>query len=179
VILSDRDLRKAQANHNVVEPFRDEHVQPASIDLRLGDQFIIWVGTEDWGRSGPMKQHKTTVVDGITIDPGQFMLGTTFETVTIPDDLSGKVEGRSSWGRLGLVVHLTAGFIDPGFHGQVTLELKNDGHTPLWLPVGERICQLVLTRLTSPAERPYGSAGLGSSYHGQQGATPSAIGERA
>jgi dCTP deaminase len=179
VNLSDRDLRKAQADYGVVEPFHDEHVQPASIDLRLGDQFIIWVGAEDWGRSGPMKPHEIPVADGITIEPGQFMLGTTFETVTIPDHLSGKVEGRSSWGRLGLTVHKTAGFIDPGFTGKVTLELKNDGHTPLWLPVGERICQLVLTQLTSPAEKPYGSPGLGSHYQGQQGVTASAIGGHA
>lgn len=175
MILSDRDLRKAQANHTIVAPFRDEHVQPASIDLRLGDQFIIWV---DDG-NGIMKKLKVNVIDGITIETGQFMLGTTYETVTIPDDLSGKVEGRSSWGRLGLTVHITAGFIDPGFTGTVTLELKNDGHTPLWLPVGERICQLVLTQLTSPAEKPYGSAGLGSHYQGQQGVTASAIGETA
>lgn len=178
MILSDRDLRKAQANHGIVEPWRDEHVQPASIDLRLGDQFIIWVGTEDWGRSGPMKQHKTTVVDGITIEPGQFMLGTTIETVTIPDHLVGHAVGRSSWAREGLIIE-NAGLVDPGFTGQITLELKNIGHTPLWLPVGDRICQLVLTQLTSPAERPYGTAGLGSHYQGQQGVTASAIGEAA
>ena len=175
MILSDRDLRKAQANHNVVEPFRDEHVQPASIDLRLGDQFIIW---EDDG-TGTLGQVRVTATDGMTIDPGQFMLGTTLETVTIPDHLVGLIDGRSSWARLGVAVHITAGYIDPGFHGKVTLELKNVGHQPVWLPVGERICQMRLTQLTSSAEHPYGSPGLGSHYQGQNGVTASAIGEHA
>lgn len=174
MILSDRDIRKAQANHNVIEPFRDEHIQPASIDLRLGDQFIIW---EDDG-TGTMNQVRVTATDGIDIEPGQFMLGTTLETMNIPDHLVGLIDGRSSWARLGLAVHITAGYIDPGFHGQVTLELKNLGHQPVWLPVGSRICQMRLTQLTSPAERPYGSPGLGSHYQGQQGVTASAIGDR-
>lgn len=175
MILSDRDLRKAQANHNVVEPFRDEHVQPASIDLRLGDQFILWV--EHF--NGTTDQVRTTVTDSMAIDPGQFILGTTMETVTIPPHLVGQINGRSSWARKGLIVHTTAGFIDPGFTGQITLELANVGHETLWLPVGERICQIVLTQLTSPAEHPYGSAGLGSHYQGQTGVTASAIGEHA
>lgn len=175
MILSDRDIRKAQANHNVVEPFRDEHVQPASIDLRLGDQFIIW---EDDG-TGTMHKVRVTAADGIDIHPGQFMLGATFETVNIPDHLVGLIDGRSSWARLGVAVHITAGYIDPGFHGQVTLELRNLGHNPVWLPVGSRICQMRLTQLTSPAEKPYGTDGLDNHYQGQQGVTASAIGETA
>ena len=174
MILSDRDLRKAQANHNVVDPFRDEHVQPASIDLRLGDQFIIW----EYDGIDSMEQVRVTVADGIDIRPGQFMLGSTRETTAIPAHLVGQINGRSSWARRGLIVHTTAGFIDPGFTGQVTLELKNVGHDILWLPVGERICQLVLTQLTSPAERPYGSAGLDNHYQGQTGVTASAIGDQ-
>ena len=172
MILSDRDIRKAQANHGIVEPWRDEHVQPASIDLRLGDQFIIW---EDDG-TGTLGQVRVTATDGMTIEPGQFLLGTTLETVTIPDHLVGLIDGRSSWARLGVAVHITAGYIDPGFHGKVTLELKNVGHQPVWLPVGDRICQMRLTQLTSPAERPYGAPGLGSHYQGQTGVTASAIG---
>lgn len=175
MILSDRDLRKTQADYGIVEPFRDEHVQPASIDLRLGDQFIVWA---DDGNGG-MTQVKVNVVDGISIAPGQFMLGTTFEAVTIPTQLVGLIDGRSSWARLGVAVHITAGYIDPGFNGKITLELKNVGHSPVWLPVGERICQMRLTQLTSPAETPYGTAGLGSHYQGQTGVTPSAIGETA
>jgi len=174
VILSDRDIRKAQANFDIVEPFRDEHVQPASIDLRLGDQFVLWVENID----GVMEQLKINVADGITIEPDQFMLGATFETITIPPHLVGQINGRSSWARKGLIVHTTAGFIDPGFTGQITLELKNVGHETLFLPVRERICQLVLTQLTSPAETPYGTPGLGSHYQGQQGVTASAIGEQ-
>ena len=172
MILSDRDIRKAQANHGIVEPWRDEHVQPASIDLRLGDQFIIW---EDDG-TGTLGQVRVTATDGMTIEPGQFLLGTTLETVTIHDHLVGLIDGRSSWARLGVAVHITAGYIDPGFHGKVTLELKNVGHQPVWLPVGDRICQMRLTQLTSPAERPYGAPGLGSHYQGQTGVTASAIG---
>lgn len=175
MILSDRDIRKAQANHGIVEPWRDEHVQPASIDLRLGDQFIIW---EYDGIDG-MDQVRVTVADGINIGPGQFMLGATLETVTIPDHLVGLIDGRSSWARLGVAVHITAGYIDPGFNGKVTLELKNVGHQPVWLPVGDRICQMRLTQLTSPAERPYGALGLSSHYQGQQGVTASAIGAQA
>jgi dCTP deaminase len=166
VILSDRDLRKAQANHGIVAPFRDEHVQPASIDLRLGRDFLFLGARINAAGNMPM-------------EPGDFALGTTMETVTIPAHLVGQINGRSSWARKGLIVHTTAGFIDPGFTGQVTLELKNVGHETLWLPVGERICQLVLTQLTSPAERPYGAEGLGSHYQGQTGVTASAIGEHA
>jgi dCTP deaminase len=166
VILSDRDLRKAQANHTIVAPFRDEHVQPASIDLRLGRGFLFMGASINAAGNMPL-------------EPGDFALGTTLETVTIPAHLVGQINGRSSWARKGLIVHTTAGFIDPGFTGQVTLELKNVGHETLWLPVGERICQLVLTQLTSPAERPYGAPGLGSHYQGQQGVTVSAIGEHA
>jgi dCTP deaminase len=174
VILSDRDIRKAQANHGIISPFRDEHVQPASIDLRLGGQFIIW---EDDG-TGTLHQVRVATTDGINLDPGQFMLATTFETVTIPDHLVGLIDGRSSWARLGVAVHITAGYIDPGFGGKVTLELKNVGHVAVHLPVGARICQLRLTQLTSPAEHPYGSPGLGSHYQGQSGVTASAIGEQ-
>lgn len=173
MILSDRDLRKAQAEHGVVEPFVDGHVQPASIDLTLDDQFIIW---QDDG-TDTRKQGRFTGIDGIDIEPGQFMLGTVFELVTVPTHLVGQINGRSSWARKGLIVHTTAGFIDPGFTGQITLELANVGNETLWIPVGERICQLVLTQLTSPAEHPYGSPRLGSHYQGQTGVTASAIGE--
>lgn len=166
MILSDRDLRKAQADYAIVEPFVDGHVQPASIDLRLGRDFLFMGASINAAGNMPL-------------DPGDFALGTTMETVTIPAHLVGQINGRSSWARKGLIVHTTAGFIDPGFTGQITLELANLSHETLWLPVGERICQLVLTQLTSPAEKPYGSAGLGSHYQGQTGVTASAIGEAA
>jgi dCTP deaminase len=179
VILSDRDLRKAQAEHSIVAPFVDGHVQPASIDLTLGSEFIVWHGTLGWGEYGPIEPFAVTRADGINIEPGQFLLGATVETVTTPNHLVGLIDGRSSWARLGIAVHITAGYIDPGFHGQITLELKNVGHKAVHLPVGARICQLRLTQLTSPAERPYGSPGLGSHYQGQTGVTASAIGEPA
>jgi dCTP deaminase len=182
VILSDRDLRKAQAEHAIVEPFVDGHVQPASIDLRLGDEGLRLSVFHDGGFipfDKPMRFRPSDPLNtnGIRMLPGDFLLGTTMETVTIPAHLVGQINGRSSWARKGLIVHTTAGFIDPGFTGQITLELANVSHETLWLPVGDRICQLVLTQLTSPAEHPYGSAGLGSHYQGQQGVTASAIGE--
>lgn len=164
MILSDRDIRKTQADYGLIDPWQDGHVQPASIDLRLGRDFLFMGASINAAGNMPL-------------DPGDFALGTTIETVTIPPHLVGQINGRSSWARKGLIVHTTAGFIDPGFTGQITLELKNVGNETLWLPVGERICQLVLTQLTSPAETPYGTAGLGSHYQGQHGVTPSAIGE--
>jgi dCTP deaminase len=166
VILSDRDLRKAQANHTIVAPFRDDHVQPASIDLRLGSKFR----TED---------EEVTHFETCAIYPGQFLLGHTIETITLPACYAARVEGRSSWGRLGLLIHATAGFIDPGFEGQITLELFNLSRKTIRLPIGDRVCQITLLPLTSPAEKPYGSVGLGSHYQGQTGVTASAIGEHA
>ncbi len=107
------------------------------------------------------------------LHPGEFVLGSTFESVTLPDDLAGRLEGKSSLGRLGLLTHSTAGFIDPGFTGHITLELSNVANLPITLWPGMKIGQLCLFRLSSPAERPYGSAGVGSRYQGQRGPTPS------
>lgn len=166
MILSDRDLRKAQAEHGVVEPFVDGHVQPASIDLRLGSKFRT-------------DEREVTHFETCAIYPGQFLLGHTIEWINLPACYAARVEGRSSWGRLGLLVHATAGFIDPGFEGHITLELYNLTRKTIRLPVGERICQITLFQLTSPAEHPYGSPGLGSHYQGQTGVTASAIGEHA
>lgn len=148
-----------------VDPFDPAMLQPASLDVRLGDTFL---------RDG-MFIHPVMGIPGnqsVVLEPGIFMLAHTLETVNLPSDLAARVEGKSSWGRRGLLVHLTAGFVDPGFEGQITLELKNLSNQQLRLMIGEPIAQLSFHQLSGPAGRPYGSPGLRSHYQGQRGATP-------
>src|SRR5690349_4808797 len=165
MILSDVSLRaELDAGSLVIDPPpADEAIQPASIDLHLGKELRNRSGV---GMDRPGEWY---------LDPGRFLLGHTAESVQIPAHLVAQLNGKSSLGRLGLAIHITAGFIDPGFRGQITLELHNCSPTPIRLTPGMPIGQLVLMRLTEPAERPYGSAGLGSHYQGQTGATPSAV----
>lgn len=168
MILSDRTLRAELAAGTLVidPPPADEAIQPASIDLHLGEQL----------RWGP--ELASTVLykrQPTHLAPGVFALAHTAEMVTIPAHLVAQLNGKSSLGRLGLAIHVTAGFIDPGFHGQITLELHNCSLSPIPLRRGMPIGQLVLMRMTEPAARPYGSAGLGSKYQGQTGATPSVV----
>lgn len=172
MILSDRDLRHRLRDRSiVVEPLAalELQLQPASIDLRLGRQFRRAVrvseGVEELSEG-----------DDFVLGPGEFALGTTLERVHVPPDLVARVEGRSSMGRLAILVHATAGFIDPGFEGEITLELSNLGPTPAPLRVGSRICQIVFHMLTSPVECPYGPARR-SKYSGQTGPTPSRLEE--
>lgn len=171
MILSDRDLRARLLDGSIgIDPLSDleQQLQPASIDLRLGARFrsIAEVDSEAM----------VTVAEGdaFVLAPGAFALGTTIERVRVPNDLVARVEGRSSIGRIAVIVHATAGFIDPGFEGEITLELANLGPKPARLTPGMRICQIVFHELTSPAERPYGSA-RGSKYAGQSGPTLSRI----
>lgn len=166
MILSDVSLRaELDAGTLVIDPPpADAAIQPASIDLHLGDQ-IRWT----------YLPKPRPIVGRFGLGPGMFVLGHTAETVTVPAHLVAQLNGKSSLGRLGLAIHITAGFIDPGFHGQITLELHNCSSQAIWLTPGMPIGQLVLMRLTAPAERPYGSPGLGSHYQGQTGATPSAV----
>lgn len=187
-ILSDRDLKRRlfETRDLVVEPLDDPdvQVQPASIDLRLGHEFLTFRG----GNVPFLDPAKGANVAGYTervqikegepfmLHPGEFALGSTLEWVELPADLVARVEGRSSLGRLAIVVHATAGFIDPGFHGNVTLELSNLGRLPVALRPGMRICQLAFYEMTSPAERPYGPA-RGSKYQGQRGPTASRVHE--
>lgn len=165
MILSDRTLRaELDAGTLVIDPPpADSAIQPASIDLHLGAEQRSVAG------------HHRQRFGQWYLEPNQFLLGHTDEAVTIPAHLVGQLNGKSSLGRLGLAIHITAGFIDPGFSGQITLELHNCSLYPILLRQGMPIGQLVLMRLTAPAERPYGSAGLGSKYQGQTGATPSAV----
>lgn len=168
MILSDRTLRaELDAGTLVIDPPpADAAIQPASIDLHLGGH-IRWTYRPD---ANPI-----SIDGGFALAPSRFCLGFTAETVTIPRHLVAQLNGKSSLGRLGLAIHITAGFIDPGFCGQITLELHNCSPLPILLDPGMPIGQLVLMWLTAPAERPYGSPGLNSHYMNQRGATPSAV----
>lgn len=179
MILSDRDIRARLAAGDLkIEPMHDERlqIQPASVDLRLSAEFIVYKPGEiscldprvPESLSGAAERVLVREGEAFTLHPGDFALGSTMETVWIPDDLVGQVDGRSSVGRLAVVVHATAGFIDPGFRGQITLELANIGRIPVRLYPGLRIAQMALQRMTSAAERPYGDK-RGSSYNGQSG----------
>jgi dCTP deaminase len=180
VLLSDTDLRKElEAGRLVLDPWDSSMLQPSSVDVRL-DRFFRVFQNSRYTHIDPMLQQDelTTEVepegdDPFVLHPGEFVLGSTFETVGLPDDLAGRLEGKSSLGRLGLLTHSTAGFIDPGFTGHITLELSNVANLPITLWPGMKIGQLCLFRLSTPAERPYGSQGVGSRYQGQRGPTPS------
>ena len=180
MLLSDRDLRaEIAAGRLGIDPFDDALVQPSSIDVRLDCLFRVFNNTRYTHIDPAQQQDELTTliqpVDGepFVLHPGEFVLASTFEIVTLPDDIAGRLEGKSSLGRLGLLTHSTAGWIDPGFSGHVTLELSNVATLPIKLWPGMKIGQLCLLRLTSPAEQPYGSAKVGSKYQGQRGPTPS------
>jgi dCTP deaminase len=180
VLLSDRDIRKELADGRVVlDPLDDAMVQPSSIDVRL-DRFFRLFDNHKYAVIDPAQDQPdlTRLVevegdDPFVLHPGEFVLGSTFETVTLPDDVAARLEGKSSLGRLGLLTHSTAGFIDPGFSGHVTLELSNVATLPIQLWPGMKIGQLCFFRLSSPAEHPYGSDRYGSRYQGQRGPTAS------
>lgn len=177
MILSDGSIRRALADGRlVIEPIEDGQIQPASVDVRLGPDFLVF------------RNHTTEVIDpfdkpsdlnervhmaestAFILHPGEFVLGTTIERIGLPDDLVARVEGKSSLGRLGLLIHATAGFVDPGWPlGQITLELSSVATLPIKLWPGMRIGQLSFQTLDAPAERPYGHSALGSKYVGQTG----------
>ena len=180
MLLSDRDIRaEIAANRVGVEPFDEVMIQPSSVDVRLDKFFRVF------------ENHKYSVIDPSTeqaeltreviaegdepfiLHPGEFVLASTYEVITLPDDIAGRLEGKSSLGRLGLLTHSTAGFIDPGFSGHITLELSNVANLPVKLFPGMKIGQLCLIKLSSPAEHPYGSEKYGSRYQGQRGPTAS------
>ena len=180
MLLSDRDIRsEVEAGRLAVEPWDPALVQPSSVDVRL-DRFFRVFNNSRYTHIDPAQQQDdlTTLVEPegdepFVLHPGEFVLGSTLEVVTLPDDLAGRLEGKSSLGRLGLLTHSTAGFIDPGFTGHITLELSNVANLPITLWPGMKIGQLCLFRLSSAAEHPYGSAVYGSRYQGQRGPTPS------
>jgi dCTP deaminase len=185
MILSDADiLRRLEEGDLVVEPLDDPElqIQPASIDLRLGREFLEFQRTNISCIHPNSEQEveeyvdETVVEDGeeFILHPGDFVLGTTHERVEVPDDLIAHVQGRSSLGRLAIVIHATAGIVDPGYKGQITLELSNLGTAPVALTPGMRISQLLLTELKTPADRPYGTE-RGSKYQDQSGPQASKI----
>lgn len=172
VILSDRNLKARLASGSIViEPLEapDVQIQPASIDLRLGAQFRIEIDNTPEGVVFDVRPGSS-----FRLLPGQFALASTVEWIRVPADLVARVEGRSSIGRRGVIVHATAGYVDPGFEGEITLELANLAGQPIDLLPGMRICQIVFHELSSPAERPYGPS-RGSKYNGQRGPTLSRL----
>ena len=180
VLLSDRDLRAELADGRVaLDPFDPSLIQPSSIDVRLDRVFRVFNNSRYTHIDPAQQQDELTelveVADGdpFVLHPGEFVLGATLERLELPDDLAGRLEGKSSLGRLGLLTHSTAGFIDPGFGGHITLELSNVANLPITLWPEMKIGQLCLFRLSSPAENPYGSKSMGSKYQGQRGPTPS------
>jgi dCTP deaminase len=178
MVLSDRGMRQAILNKLItIEPLKDHQIQPASIDVHLGSEFISFVGEGvlDPRQDNSCHHFLETPEEGAfyLLPPGGFVLGTTLEKVTIGNQHVCRVEGKSSLGRLGLLVHVTAGFIDPGFSGQVTLEFSNVAPLPIKLWPGMKIAQLSFVKLDQPAERPYGHPELNSKYQGQVGTTPS------
>ncbi|NAZ74662.1 dCTP deaminase [Kineococcus sp. T13] len=180
MLLSDRDIR-AQLDRGrvVLDPFEPSMVQPSSVDVRLDRMFRLF-DNHKYSVIDPAQEQpeltRLVEVEGeepFILHPGEFVLGSTFEVVTLPDDISARLEGKSSLGRLGLLTHSTAGFIDAGFSGHVTLELSNVATLPITLWPGMKIGQLCFFQLSSPAESPYGSDASGSRYQGQRGPTPS------
>ena len=180
MLLSDRDIRSELDSGRIgLDPLDLDMVQPSSVDVRL-DRFFRLFDNHKYQHIDPaMDQPDLTRLvevdstEAFVLHPGEFVLGATFEVVSLPDDVAARLEGKSSLGRLGLLTHSTAGFIDPGFSGHVTLELSNVATLPISLWPGMKIGQLCFFRLTSPAEHPYGSEKYGSRYQGQRGPTAS------
>ncbi|WP_104128709.1 dCTP deaminase [Cryobacterium sp. Y57] len=180
MLLSDRDI-KAELNAGRIglEPLDPEMIQPSSIDVRLDRLFRLFDNHKyayiDPAEDQPELTHliETKPDEPFILHPGEFVLGATYEQVTLPDNVAARLEGKSSLGRLGLLTHSTAGFIDPGFSGHVTLELSNVATLPIKLWPGMKIGQLCFFQLSSPAEKPYGSSEYGSRYQGQRGPTAS------
>ena len=180
MLLSDRDIRaEITAGRVRLDPWDPAMVQPSSVDVRL-DKFFRLFDNHRYPFIDPAAEQPelTRLVDvgpdgHFVLHPGEFVLGATYEQVTLPDDLAARLEGKSSLGRLGLLTHSTAGFIDPGFTGHVTLELSNTATMPIMLYPGMKIGQLCFFELSSPARHPYGSGAHGSRYQGQRGPTAS------
>jgi dCTP deaminase len=180
VVLSDRTIRRLlEEGHIGIEPYEDELLQPSSVDVRVDRFFRVFRNSRY--PYIDVKQAMDDLTELVQVDeeepfilhPGEFVLGSTLERIRLPDDLVARLEGKSSLGRLGLLIHSTAGFIDPGWDGHVTLELSNVANLPITIYRGMKIGQLSFVQLTEPAETPYGADALGSKYQGQAGPTPS------
>jgi dCTP deaminase len=180
VILSDRTIREELAAGRIaIEPFDEALVQPASVDVRLDRYFRVFLNHTmaviDVKKNLEELTQLVEMEEGnpFVLHPGEFVLGATAERISMCDDIVGRVEGKSSLGRLGLLIHSTAGFVDPGFEGHITLELSNVANLPITLYPGMKIGQISFLRMTTPADVPYGQGALKSKYQGQRGPTPS------
>jgi dCTP deaminase len=180
LIYSDRSIREAiESGSILIDPYEPDHVQPSSVDLRVGDGFRVFVNhkySEIDPRSPQSDLTQLVEVgpeDPFMLHPGEFVLGSTLERVKLGDDVVARLEGKSSLGRLGLLIHSTAGFIDPGFEGHITLELSNVATLPIAIYPAMKIGQISFYRMTTAADHPYGSPELGSKYQGQTGPTAS------
>ena len=180
MLLSDRDLRAELASGGLgLDPYDDALVQPSSIDVRLDRYFRVFANHRYSHIDPSVAQDDLTEMvepegeEPFVLHPGEFVLGSTLERVVLPDDLVARLEGKSSLGRLGLLIHSTAGFIDPGWDGHVTLELSNVATLPITIYYGMKIGQISFVQLSEPADSPYGAAGVGSKYQGQRGPVPS------
>ena len=180
MVLSDRDIRaEITAGRLVIDPFIPEAVQPSSVDLHLDRRFRVFRNSRYPFIDVRADQPELTELveiggdDPFILHPGEFVLGSTFERVALPNDLVARLEGKSSLGRLGLLIHSTAGYVDPGWEGNLTLELSNVANLPITLYDGMKIGQISFQRLSSPAEVSYGEASIGSKYRGQRDPTAS------
>lgn len=180
MILADRTIRRLiDAGRIGIDPFDEALIQPSSVDVRVDRFFRVFRNARYpyIDVKSPMDDLTELVEveadEAFILHPGEFVLGSTLERVTLPDDLVARLEGKSSLGRLGLLIHSTAGFVDPGWDGHVTLELSNVANLPITLYAHMKIGQISFVQLSEAAEAPYGSSGLGSKYQGQRGPTPS------
>jgi dCTP deaminase len=180
VVLADRTIRRLLEEGRIgIDPYDESLIQPSSVDVRVDRFFRVFHNNRY--PFIDVREEQEDLTELVEVDdespfvlhPGEFVLGSTLERVTLPDDLVARLEGKSSLGRLGLLIHSTAGFIDPGWDGHVTLELANVANLPITVYPGMKIGQLSFVQLSEPAEHPYGSDGLGSKYQGQRGPTPS------
>jgi dCTP deaminase len=180
VVLSDRTIRQEiESGRIVIDPFDASNVQPSSVDVRVDRQFRVFHNARypfidvRQPMDGLTELVKISDDEPFILHPGEFVLGQTLERVTLPDDLVARLEGKSSLGRLGLLIHSTAGFVDSGFSGNLTLELSNVANLPITIYHGMPIGQISFMRMDGPVERPYGSGEAGSKYQGQAEPTPS------
>ncbi len=180
MVLSDRSIKEQMMTGRIrIEPFDPDDIQPSSVDLHLGSRFQVFRNSRypyiDPSReqAGLMELVSATEGEPFVLHPGEFVLGATAERVVLPDDIVARLEGKSSLGRLGLLIHSTAGYVDPGWDGTLTLELSNVANLPIVLTPGMPIGQISFTQMTTAVDRPYGTPGLGSRYQGQVDPTPS------
>ncbi len=178
MILNDISIDDRAIHQELISPYDTNNLQPCSYDVTLSKSIIRYIGNGEINASDKslrdLEYFKFIIPDeGYVLGPGEFILGSTNESVNIPSNLAARYEGKSSMGRIGLATHITAGFIDPGFSGDITLEIKNENNHPIRIFQGMKIGQLCFFELTGAVARPYGSANLGSHYQNQSGPTPS------